>query len=223
MTGLIVTPSSAPAGPLLPEGRRGDCRCDAGIEQRLVNQDCGGFSFSPRGEGARRADEGVFRVKNSGAGKKVAVFARLLMLLALLFAAAPAFAVNPDEVLSDPALEARARTISAELRCMVCQNQSIDDSNADLARDLRLLVRKRLAGGDTDRQVLDYIVSRYGEFVLLKPRLSEKTYILWGAPILLFIVGGLALVVYARRRAGKPTGKPLSDEEEAQLNEILEK
>ncbi|KAA1178360.1 cytochrome c-type biogenesis protein CcmH [Rhizobium tropici] len=151
------------------------------------------------------------------------MFARLLMLLALLFAAAPAFAVNPDEVLLDPALEARARTISAELRCMVCQNQSIDDSNADLARDLRLLVRKRLADGDTDRQVLDYIVSRYGEFVLLKPRLSEKTYILWGAPVALFVVGGLALVAYARRRSGKPTGKPLSNEEEAQLNEILEK
>ncbi|WP_205926582.1 cytochrome c-type biogenesis protein [Rhizobium sp. P28RR-XV] len=148
---------------------------------------------------------------------------RLFLCLIPLLAPLPAFAVNPDEVLSDPALEARARTISAELRCMVCQNQSIDDSNADLARDLRLLVRKRLANGDTDRQVLDYIVSRYGEFVLLKPRLSEKTYILWGAPIALFVVSGLALVVYARRRAGKPTGKPLSDEEEAQLNEILGK
>ncbi len=173
---------------------------------------------SPRG-----ADEGVLRVKNSGAGKKVAVFARLLMLLALLFAAAPAFAVNPDEVLSDPALEARARTISAELRCMVCQNQSIDDSNADLARDLRLLVRKRLTDGDSDQQVLDYIVSRYGEFVLLKPRLSEKTYILWGAPIVLFVAGGWALAVYARRRAGKPTGSALSADEEAQLKNILGK
>ena len=100
---------------------------------------------------------------------------RFLLVLTLILAAAPAFAVNPDEMLSDPALEARARTLSAELRCMVCQNQSIDDSNADLARDLRLLVRKRLVDGDTDRQVLDYIVSRYGEFVLLKPRFSEKT------------------------------------------------
>ncbi len=148
---------------------------------------------------------------------------RLFLCLAALMAPLPAFAVNPDEVLSDPALEARARTISAELRCMVCQNQSIDDSNADLARDLRLLVRKRLTDGDTDRQVLDYIVSRYGEFVLLKPRFSEKTFILWGAPVALFVAGAVALAVYARRRAGKPTGQPLNAEEEAELNEILGK
>ncbi len=151
------------------------------------------------------------------------MFVRFLMLLVLFLAATPAFAVNPDEVLPDPALEARARIISAELRCMVCQNQSIDDSNADLARDLRLLVRKRLTDGDTDRQVLDYIVSRYGEFVLLKPRFSQKTVILWGAPIVLFVAGGLALAVYARRRSGKPTGQPLNAEEEAELNEILGK
>ncbi|MEF0864419.1 cytochrome c-type biogenesis protein CcmH, partial [Rhizobium sp. BR 318] len=100
---------------------------------------------------------------------------------------------------------------------------SIDDSNADLARDLRLLVRKRLLNGDSDQQVLDYIVSRYGEFVLLKPRFSEKTLLLWGAPIALFILGGLALVVYARRRAGKPTGTPLTAEEEARLNDLLGK
>ncbi|GAC1042059.1 cytochrome c-type biogenesis protein [Rhizobium sp. No.120] len=148
---------------------------------------------------------------------------RLLLCLVTLLVPMGAFAVNPDEVLSDPALEARARTISAELRCMVCQNQSIDDSNADLARDLRLLVRKRLTDGDSDQQVLDYIVSRYGEFVLLKPRLSEKTYILWGAPIALFVVGGLALAVYARRRAGKPTGSALNADEEAQLKDILGK
>ncbi|CAN7217421.1 cytochrome c-type biogenesis protein CcmH [Rhizobium rhizogenes] len=148
---------------------------------------------------------------------------RLLLALALLLAAAPALAVNPDEVLPDPALEARARTISAELRCMVCQNQSIDDSNADLARDLRLLVRKRLADGDSDKQVLDYIVSRYGEFVLLKPRFTEKTLLLWGAPVTLFVFGGLALVVYARRRAGKPTGTRLTPEEEARLSELLDK
>jgi cytochrome c-type biogenesis protein CcmH len=148
---------------------------------------------------------------------------QLFLALALLVAAAPAFAVNPDEVLPDKTLEARARTISAELRCMVCQNQSIDDSNADLARDLRLLVRKRLVDGDTNQQVLDYIVSRYGEFVLLKPRLSEKTLLLWGAPATLFALGGLALIVYARRRAGKPTGTRLTAEEEARLNEILGK
>ncbi len=156
-------------------------------------------------------------------GRQLGGLIRLCLCLVALLAPLPAFAVNPDEVLSDPALEARARAISAELRCMVCQNQSIDDSNADLARDLRLLVRKRLTDGDTDQQVLDYIVSRYGEFVLLKPRFGEKTLILWGTPVALFVIGGLALVVYARRRAGKPTGKPLSAEEEAQLNDILEK
>lgn len=155
--------------------------------------------------------------------RALATFARLSLFLAAIMAPLPAFAVNPDEVLRDPALEARARTISSELRCMVCQNQSIDDSNADLARDLRLLVRKRLGDGDTDQQVLDYIVSRYGEFVLLKPRFTEKTLVLWGAPIVLFVVGGFSLVVYARRRVGKPTGKPLTPEEEAQLDNILGK
>lgn len=150
-------------------------------------------------------------------------FVRLCVCLAAILTPLSAFAVNPDEVLRDPALEARARVISAELRCMVCQNQSIDDSNADLARDLRLLVRKRLGDGDTDQQVLDYIVSRYGEFVLLKPRFTEKTLILWGTPIALFVVGGFALAVYARRRAGKPTGKPLTADEEAQLDKILGK
>ncbi|MBB3608826.1 cytochrome c-type biogenesis protein [Rhizobium sp. BK602] len=156
-------------------------------------------------------------------GEKVKAVLRLLLVSVPLLAPLTAFAVNPDEVLPDPAMEARARTISAELRCMVCQNQSIDDSNADLARDLRLLVRKRLTNGDSNQQVLDYIVSRYGEFVLLKPRLSEKTLLLWAAPIALFILGGLALVVYARRRAGRPTGTPLTSEEEKRLNEILGK
>ncbi|OCJ18107.1 cytochrome C [Rhizobium sp. AC44/96] len=148
---------------------------------------------------------------------------RFIMVLAILFAAAPAFAVNPDEVLADPALEARARAISAELRCMVCQNQSIDDSNAELAKDLRLLVRKRLTDGDSDTQVMDYIVSRYGEFVLLKPRFEMKTMLLWGAPLLLFVVGGIALAVFARRRAGKPTGSALTAEEQARLTELLRK
>ncbi|WP_244598386.1 cytochrome c-type biogenesis protein [Rhizobium tubonense] len=151
------------------------------------------------------------------------VLLRLSLFLVLLLAPLAAFAVNPDEVLTDPALEARARHISTELRCMVCQNQSIDDSNADLARDLRLLVRKRLVDGDSDRQVVDYLVSRYGEFVLLKPRLSEKTWLLWGAPVALFCVGGAALFIYARRRSGKPTGTLLTTDEEKRLNEILAK
>ncbi|MBB4228167.1 cytochrome c-type biogenesis protein [Rhizobium mongolense] len=147
----------------------------------------------------------------------------ILLAIALFLSAAPAFAVNPDEVLSDPALEARARALSAELRCMVCQNQSIDDSNADLAKDLRLLVRERITDGDTDEEVLSYIVSRYGEFVLLKPRLSTRTVLLWGAPVLLIIVGGISLLVFARRRAGKPTGSPLTAEEQAKLDELLGK
>jgi cytochrome c-type biogenesis protein CcmH len=148
---------------------------------------------------------------------------RIGMVLIFLLLALPAFAVNPDEVLSDPGLEARARTISAEVRCMVCQNQSIDDSNADLARDLRRLVRKRLVDGDSNAQVLDYLVSRYGEFVLLKPRLSEKTYILWGAPIALFLIGGLSMAVFAARGRGKPTGTQLSAEEQMRLDELLGK
>ncbi|ARM11583.1 MULTISPECIES: cytochrome c-type biogenesis protein [Rhizobium] len=148
---------------------------------------------------------------------------RLLLVLALMLSATPAFAVNPDEVLADPALEARARTLSAELRCMVCQNQSIDDSNAELAKDLRLLVRERIKDGDSDEEVLDYIVSRYGEFVLLKPRFSIKTVLLWGAPVLLVLAGGLSLLVFARRRSGKPTGSKLTADEQARLNELLKK
>jgi len=147
---------------------------------------------------------------------------RFLLVLTLILAAAPAFAVNPDEMLSDPALEARARTLSAELRCMVCQNQSIDDSNADLAKDLRLLVRERITDGDSDEQVLNYIVSRYGEFVLLKPRFSLRTLLLWGAPVLLILAGGVSLIVFARKRAGKPTGSKLTAEERARLAELLD-
>src|SRR5690606_27707172 len=124
----------------------------------------------------------------------------LLLVLMLIFSAAPALAVNPDEILSDPVLEERARNLSAQLRCMVCQNQSIDDSNAELARDLRVLVRERLTDGDTDEQVIDYVVSRYGEFVLLKPRVSARTLILWAAPVVLLLIGGLVLVLMARGR-----------------------
>lgn len=132
----------------------------------------------------------------------------------------PAFAVLPDEMLSDPALEARARAISGELRCLVCQNESIDNSNADLARDLRLLVRKRLVAGDTDQQVLDYIVARYGEFVLLKPSFALHNLVLWTAPFVLLFGGGalLALSARKRRRADPPV---LSEQENEALREIL--
>ncbi|WP_349433510.1 cytochrome c-type biogenesis protein [Pararhizobium sp. A13] len=148
---------------------------------------------------------------------------RLVFVLVMLLSASPVFAVNPDEVLADPALEARARALSAQLRCMVCQNQSIDDSNAELAKDLRILVRERITAGDSDDAVIDYVVSRYGEFVLLNPRFETKTWLLWGAPIVLLLAGAAAMIVSARRRTGKATGTPLSDEERARLDAVLRK
>jgi cytochrome c-type biogenesis protein CcmH len=142
-------------------------------------------------------------------------------LLALFLAAGTAFAVNPDEVLDDPALEARARNLSAELRCMVCQNQSIDDSNAELAKDLRILVRERLKAGDTDEQVIDYVVSRYGEFVLLKPRFSARTLLLWGMPVMLLVIGATVVVVQLRKRPRAAAVTELTAEEKAKLEAIL--
>ena len=122
------------------------------------------------------------------------------VLLATLFGARPAQAVQPDEILPDPALETRARDLSKELRCMVCQNQSIDDSDAPLARDLRLLVRDRLKAGDSDRQVLDFLTARYGDFVLLKPRFGWDTAMLWFTPAVVLVLGALGLIVVLRRR-----------------------
>ena len=135
-----------------------------------------------------------------------------------------AYAVQPDEIMSDPVKESRARDLSRELRCMVCQNQSIDDSDAPLARDLRLLVRERIAGGDSDSQVIDFLVARYGEFVLLKPRFTLHTLLLWLLPPLALIGGGLALWFYSRRRskAGSATDPShLTEEEEARLERLL--
>lgn len=150
---------------------------------------------------------------------------RFLAGLALgiaLLASGSAFAVKPDEMLSDPALEARARSLSAGLRCMVCQNQSIDESDADLARDLRVLVRDRLKAGDSDKEVIDYVVSRYGEFVLLKPRFEWRTALLWGAPVLLLLVGGVFMLRAARRpKAMEMSG--LSADEKAKLDSILKR
>ncbi|MER8832152.1 cytochrome c-type biogenesis protein CcmH [Mesorhizobium sp. M0045] len=145
--------------------------------------------------------------------------ASLVLLLALLFAGA-AQAVKPDEVLADPALEARARALSEGLRCMVCQNQSIDESDADLARDLRILVRQRLVAGDTDQQVMDYVVSRYGEFVLLKPRFNLRNVLLWGTPVLLLLVGGTCILLAARSRRSTATNA-LTADEQAALDAIL--
>ncbi len=127
---------------------------------------------------------------------------RLALILLLIALAAPtaALAVEPDEILKDPQMEARARHLSEELRCMVCQNQSIDDSAAPLARDLRLLVRERLTKGDSDSQVLNYLVARYGEFVLLKPRFELQNLLLWGLPPFALVAGMIALFMSARRR-----------------------
>ena len=136
----------------------------------------------------------------------------------------PAAAVNPDEVLDDPALEARARTLSLEFRCLVCQNQSIDDSNAELARDLRLLVRERLVQGDSDEDVIEYVVSRYGEFVLLKPRFSTQTVLLWGAPVAIFLIGAAVMLISSRgrdRTVAKAGAAGLSDAEQAELAKLL--
>ena len=124
-----------------------------------------------------------------------------------------AHAVEPAERLAEPALEARARALSQELRCLVCQNQSIDESNADLAHDLRVLLRQRLAAGDTDRQVLDYVVARYGVFVLLDPPFAPATYLLWLTPPALLLGAGTLLVLRARRRRPDPELPALSEEE----------
>jgi len=147
--------------------------------------------------------------------------AAAILLAVGLIAATPAFAVLPDERLADPALEARARALSAELRCMVCQNQSIDDSDAELAHDLRVLVRSRIAAGDTDSEVIDYVVSRYGEFVLLKPRFSVRNALLWCAPVLILAAGAAGALVALRRR--RIATVPLSADEEAKLAELLKK
>ena len=151
-------------------------------------------------------------------GKRFAI--HLAAMLFAIVAAGAAYAVQPDEVLADPALEARARSLSAELRCMVCQNQSIDDSDAELARDLRVLVRERLTAGDTDAEAMDFVVARYGEFVLLKPRFNIRNALLWGTPIILLLAGGIfaAVAVRSRRR----TEAKLSDEERAAVERILQ-
>ena len=150
---------------------------------------------------------------------------RILILLSFAIAmiAAPlAHAVQPDEIMSDPAKEARARDLSRELRCMVCQNQSIDDSEAPLARDLRLLVRERIAAGDSDSQVIDFLVARYGQFVLLKPRFERETLVLWLLTPLVLIGGGLALWLQARRRGRRNSeGAGLTADEEARITALM--
>lgn len=147
---------------------------------------------------------------------------RLALVLCLL--AAPAAAVQPDEVLADPALEARARAISAELRCLVCRNESIDESNADLARDMRLLLRERLVAGDSDAKAVAYLVDRFGEYVLLRPKMTGENIALYAAgPVMLLLGLGIALTYLRRRRLPEPAPAALSPEEEARLRDILER
>lgn len=156
--------------------------------------------------------------------KRLARLCALMLLLSLGFGSATVFAVQPDEVLDDPGMEQKAREISAELRCLVCQNQSIDDSDAPLARDLRLIVRERLKAGDDQAKVIDFVVARYGEFILLRPPFSAKTYLLWLAPLFLLAGGGYLAYRVFHQGDRKPTSipTPLSEDERSQLRGILD-
>ncbi|HUI21264.1 MAG TPA: cytochrome c-type biogenesis protein [Methylocella sp.] len=149
---------------------------------------------------------------------------RRALILACLVFLMPlgARAVQPDEILSDPNLEARARALSGELRCMVCQNESIDESNADLARDLRLLVRERLQAGDSDDQIRTFLVRRYGDFILLKPPFKLETWLLWGAPFLILLAGGCVIFFSRRRRTDLAPPNSLSEAERVKLQAMLD-
>ena len=146
---------------------------------------------------------------------------RLAAVLTLALLASPALAVRPDEMLADPALEQRARALSQELRCLVCRNESIDDSDADLAHDLRVLLRDRLTAGDTDAQAMDYIVARYGEFVLLNPTTKGVNLILWGAGPAALLAGAWLAFSVTRRRARAADVAELSAEDQARVNALL--
>lgn len=145
----------------------------------------------------------------------------LLLATIVVSPAGPGAAVEPNEMLADPALEDRAREISRELRCVVCQNESIDESNADLAHDLRVLVRERLVAGDSDDQVVQYIVDRYGDFVLLRPPLKPQTYILWASPAILLLAAGTIILLYLRRHRRTAAPAPLTAEEQARVDALL--
>ena len=151
-----------------------------------------------------------------------ALLAPALLAMALAGAAlAPAQAVEPDEILRNPALESRARTLSEGLRCLVCQNESIDDSHAELARDIRILVRQRLEAGDTNAEIRDYLVARYGTFILLRPPVEWQTLLLWGTPLIVIVFGGGAMLMAARRAPRNDPARPLSEAERRRLDDIL--
>jgi len=144
----------------------------------------------------------------------------LIVVLVLLFTV-PAFAVEPEEVLDDPALEARARILSLDVRCVVCQNQSIDDSPAQIAADMRRAIRERLVAGDDNDQVLTYLVDRYGDYVLLRPPFRPATYLLWFGPGIVLLIGVIGVAWGLRRRSGKPEPDPLTPEERAAVDRLL--
>ncbi len=150
------------------------------------------------------------------------LFTLALLMATPLVTSAPAWAVEPDEMLDDPVLEARARALSQEIRCLVCQNEPIDSSNADLARDLRLLVRERIVAGDSDAEVKAFLVARYGDYVLLDPPMKSTTYALWFGPVLILLLGALGVFLYfARARQAPAAAAPLSAEERARLERLL--
>jgi cytochrome c-type biogenesis protein CcmH len=179
---------------------------------------------SPRDRGEREGPgpqgwEGEGRARR---WTKPACIQLALFLLVLLTICLPARAVRPDEMLTDPGLEARARDIGKELRCLVCRNQSIDDSDADLAHDIRVLVRQRLAAGDSDAQVIAYIRSRYGDYVLLKPPFQLDTWLLWGGPAAILLIGLWGVGRHVRRQARMSAAPPLSEDEERRLARMLD-
>ena len=158
----------------------------------------------------------------TGGAKLRARLRAAAVALVLLAPAGGALAVQPDEVLDDPVLEQRARALSKVIRCLVCQNESIDTSNAELARDLRILVRERLTAGDSDDQVLDYLVARYGEFVLLRPRMTPANYLLWFGPAVVLVLGGAGIALFLRRRQAASAPGDLNAEERARLARLLD-
>ena len=160
-------------------------------------------------------------VQHSPRLRSTFMMAWLLLLPVLFLASWPAAAVEPNEMLADPTLEARAREISRGLRCVVCQNESIDESDADLAHDLRVLVRERLVAGDSDQQVIQFVVDRYGDFVLLRPPVKPETYLLWASPAILLLIAAAIIAIYLRRHRGSASPQSLTADEQARVDALL--